>query len=683
MKKRFLRYFLSLEYFAASLIACAMIMGMHLLDNVLPPADETSFLNPVLGRFDFLNIADVSLDAIFAIKDMSFADTRIVVVNLGTVAPAPDGKIAMLLYKLKRYGAKTVGIDVLYDEQHFERFSEERRGEIDLIKQAFADHPDVVIVNGFDKESLQPAVEIDSAVAASVRNYGFANLEKDNDEVVRRFWPYRNVAGQRWLSFPIELLRQYDPSLIAPLLELPEEQQIIYYTGSYEQFQTVPIDDVISSDVYASLCKDAIVLVGYVNEGGFVYLGDTHKTPMGRRVGIEGPDMPGILIHANIINMLLRHEFIMPAPAWLDWGLAFLLAYLSIALYRVLRVKAVSQRGIAALITVMLIVETIMVFFFPILSFFFFGLKVSYDLMASAVIIFIPAAAFATKGRVMLLGWRAKRLAHAASNPIPERLWNAYGDDDALPLHLRLLHAAQSLVHASLAVRLAERVRDGRPLPAGWRIPGVAALADAVPEINVPFNAKDARSAERQYFYKFLAGRKDQFLRESAMKDLLFSTQLGHFNEFFYFDEWEILSPHVLHLFEHALHGYTLCRLLDVGPEGAVLLLPEGSPQKATGVDGLAEGTYFDSDHTRNSWTRVSPFIEHCECKLHRVKEVFVFAALVPRQFGLEAMPVYYGETPACEPVLPSWTLDALRAIPDAGDAPVSAPIERDKGETS
>jgi CHASE2 domain-containing sensor protein len=692
MKQHFLRHFLRIEYLVASILACVMVFGLTQLDDILPDTDETSFLSPLLGRIDFLNISDISLDAIFAIRDMHHPDPRLRVVNIGQTAPVPLEKIALLLYKLKADGARVVGIDVLYDEKMRERAISEGGYPGELITSAFRDNPNVVLVSGFgridelhapevidslhlDPDSLTSFVEILPDVREAVRHYGFANLTKDDDEVIRRFWPFRTVDGKRQFAFPVELVRLYDSSLVQPLVEPGEMLQIINYNGtnSREGFpngtlNALEIDAVLRMDpaVGKQYFKDAIVLVGFVGEGGMSYLGDMWQTPMGRKIGLKGPDMPGLLVHANIVDMLLKRQFITPAPAWVDWSLALLLAYLSIALYRVLRVKAVSQSGIGFLITTMLMVETMLVFFFPILAFFFFGTKISYNLMATIVIIFIPAAALVTKGRVMLLGWRAKRIAGASANPIPQLLHAAFEDDEALPLHLRLLHAAQVLLGTALAIRFAELQREGQGLPAGWRIPGVGVWTRAIPEIAAVFRETDATSEERQHFYNFLAGRKDQFLRDSAYKELLFSTQLIAFNEFFYFDEWEILVPHVFREFTGALGRYTRCRFLVVDRDGATLLATDGSASAAEGVAHLPEGFYFETDPTRNDWTRVSPFIEYCECKLHRTKEVFVFAALVPRQFGMAPQPVYYGSTPACDPVLPEDAPRALLALPDA-----------------
>ncbi len=685
MKKHFLRSFFHVEFAVASAIVLILARLFSSLSDWLPETDDTSFLNPIFGRIDFLNIEDVSLDAIFAIRDMEWADPRIVVVNVGAVAPVPDGKIAKLLYKLQVYEARAVGIDVIFDTYHFERFPEERRGEIDLIKQAFLDNPGTVLVNGYDPETLQPALELDPDVAAAVSRYGFANLQKDDDEVVRRFWPVRTVGGRLQQAFPIAVLSAYDSTLVAPLLALGERQHIIAYAGTYDQFQTIPIDDVIDSDVYRRMLRGAIVLVGYVNEGGFVYLNDTHRTPMGRKIGYEGPDMAGILVHANIINMLLAGRFITPLPVAADWALAFVFAYVSIALYRVLRTKTTTRGGLAALISVTLIIETVIAFFLPIIAFFFFQTKISYDTLAAAVLLFIPAGALTNKARFMLLKLRIKRRFRGAASPAPALLVASFDDVEAFPAHARLLHAAEYLLHFAFALRCAARARRGEALPAGWRHPDARVWAAALPEIAACIDGDAPHALERQYFLKFLDGRKEQFLRESAVRDLFLTAQLENFNEFFFFEEWEVLLPHVLRLYGETLADTHSVRLYtaESDADGRVVPHPFPSPKKKTdeseipAVDGLAPGLYFTSVEDPEVFVPLSPFCVVAECKLHRTRELFVFKALIQRQFDLPLQPVYAGETLACDPVLPRGIVAQLTRS-TAGAAQAEAPVAQE-----
>ena len=665
MRKHLFQYFFRLEYLIASLVVMALVQLMVVISDNLPEADETSFLNPVFDRIDFLNIADVSLDAIFAVKDAEFPHPRIKVINVGEVAPVPDGMIALLLRKLHALGASVIGVDAIFDEQHFERFPPERMGEVDALIEALHEVPNVVVVNGFDERTGKPAFRLDPRVLTSQAQYGFANLVPDADGVVRRFLPRAEVEGEQWLSLPVRMLRIAAPETVEQLLSLPPEPQIIYYTGTYFQFESVPIEDVVFGSMYdGDFFRDAIVLVGFVNEGGLFYLGDTHKTPMGKKIGVEGADMPGVLIHANVLNMLLQGDFITPVPAWGDWLLVFLLSYVSIAVYRVLRTKPTNRFGVGMLITTMLFTEAVMVFFFPLISFFYFDLKISYHLMATAVLLYIPANALTSKARFFLQGWRVRRGFRETTHPMPAVLTHAFKDDEAFPARIRLLHSGITLAQYAWAQRMAERRAAGGSWTEEDLLPGIESWKRLIPEAAAICGREGRSEAALRYTLRFLAGKKDDQLRDSRMRELYFSTELRGFNEFVSFDEWELMLPHILRLWSSVLRPYLDLRLLHRHADGRVTLLPAAGESQDGAVSVTGEqkpGLYSTLPSQSPASVRLSPFCEWTECKLHRKPEFFVFAGLLQKQQGLPRIPAYLGPTPNCEPALPPRSIEELR----------------------
>jgi CHASE2 domain-containing sensor protein len=658
MKKAVITYFLNPWYAVTSLITVAMVFVVTLITNNLPQFDETSFLSPILNRFDFLNIEDVSLDAVFAMKDTHDSDPRLIVVNIEQVNPAPDGQIAMLLYKLQQYGAKAIGIDVIFDSTHFERFSiEGREGEPDAIRQALRDVPDVVLVRGFDEESLEPAWTIDPAIAASHKYYGFANLLPDDDGVVRRFRPQMTIDDERWISFPLQVARLYDSTLTSAILDRGNESEIIYYTGTYSQFQTLPISDILNADSsiepqLAAQFKDAIVLVGFVQEAGLSYLGDMHRTPMAHRTtyttqdgteltGVEGPDMPGILIHANVINMLLKGDYVSPVPAWLDWFIVFLLTFLNAAFYRVVTGMPVTTGKHGLLVAGILIVESPIVFFIPVVAFFYFGVKISYHLMATAVVLFIPANVWSGKLRYVLKKKKAERVA-GADCVIAGPSVDAIGEMDDMMGVSSLVHASLYLTHFCMSVESASQVHRGEAVNPGLRMPGLDTARSMVRSIDKVFDLRDAASIREQEYLRHVFGKKDQHLRDSFMKDMLISRVRDDINPHAYSAEHEALAEGLMDLLRRLRRPY-----LDTSR----LSIPTG--------DAVDPVTFM----LENELIDLTPFIVQAECKLHREQELFVFAGIVPRQFGIDALPMYFGPTQACEAALAPGCTDRIRNL--------------------
>ncbi len=674
MRKNLLHFFFNSEYVFAALLALLFVRILYLISDNLPDTDNTSFLDPIFGRIDFLNIKDVSLDAIFAMKDMHFADPRILVVNVGETAPTPDGKIALLLRRLHAWKARAIGIDVIFDDLHFERFPPERRFEIDALREALRAVPRVTLVDGYDENLLRPSLHIDSAVAAAVGSFGYANLSPDDDGVIRRFYPWRSIAGVRRLAFPIALLTQYDSTLVAGMLSMPEEEQIIYYAGTTAQFSVVPIDDLLTDDRYADRCGGAIVLIGLTTERGLSYLGDMHRTPMGKKTvvyrpdgtsttGVEGADMPGLLIHANVVNMLLKREFIFPVPAWMDWVLAFLLNYISIALYRVLRSKPQTRLGVGLLIGGFIIVETIVVFFIPIIAFFYFSTKISYHLMATSVLMFIPAFAWVTKIRYALLHRRTRRLLRRLPRPLTDPLLHAFEDDQPYPSYVGSLHAAEVFLHFAYAVELARRGRE-RISPEMFLFPELPQWREAIRAVEALWSSSRRGDAWQRYYYAFLAGKKAQYLRDSEVKRQFLSTQYDEFNEHVYFDEWDLFIPHVLRMIHSDLRAYHDLLLFDVawnngaGPRVQSIGFDVDTPLLTLGRVTLREdGLYAAPAADPEALAPLGPFCILAECKLHRETELFVFAGLLRKQMLGGMIPAYYGRTICCEAVVPDESL--------------------------
>jgi CHASE2 domain-containing sensor protein len=665
MQKHLLRYILRLEYLFAALLTMAMVQLMLAISAQVPDFDETSFLNPIFDRLDFLNIADVTLDAVFAIESPVLPDPRIKIVNVGEVAPTPDGLIALLLDKLHRLEARVIGVDVIFDSLHFDRFPDERHFEIDLLIETLHKTPNVVLVKGFDPSTGRETFQLDPRVLASRATYGFANLIRDSDDVVRRFLPRARVEDEEWLSLPVKMLEIANPAAILPLRRLPPEPQIIYYSGTYAEFEIIPIEDVVFGTMYDDgYFRDAIVLVGFVNEGGMFYLSDTFKTPMGRHADIEGPDMPGVLIHANILNMLLEGRFISPVPRWVDWALLFLLAYVSIAFYRVLRTKPVNRIQVIVLITSLLFTEAVIVFFLPLIAFFLFGIKISYNLMATAVFLFIPANALTIWLHFHWLQFRTKRRFRFVANPLRTVIQNTFRDDEAFIALMRLQHAGMILLQFAWVTRIAEARGGTATLPKPALLPGVEEWKQRIPEILSACKSDAPKGRSMKHFVAFLSGKKDEQLRDSLIRERYFVTELRSFNEFVSFEEWELLYRPTLRLWESVLRPYLDYELMYVESDGNCIRLP-GCRQHAGApltVEEQSPGVYRMSGVPHVA-IRLSPFCEWTECKLHRKRELFVFAGLTSRQRKIPRIPAYLGPTPTCEPLLPPWSIDELKSI--------------------
>lgn len=634
MRKNLLRYLFRWDLILASVVTLVFVTVVGQVSSFTPDTDETSYLSPILNRLEVLNISDISLDAIFANREMGPLDSNIVVINIGEAAPAPDGKIAALLYKLQSYGVAVIGVDVLLDDKHVAQFDESRRAEVEALWQAIADVPSVMLATVYQPDRLIPALRFDSGLVRSGRSFAYANLYRDEDAVVRRFEPFRSIEGERWTSLAVACVQRFDSVGFRWIDRLPEDQFIINYAGSYDETQRLHIDDILSASgvvdsIFAARLRGTIVLVGIVNERGWFYMGDTHLTPLGRKLSIPdqdgtpmsyaGPDMSGVLVHANIINMLLTRSFVSTPPLWVEYLIAFVLVYLATVLYTLLRTRPTTARGVGFLITALLLTGSILAFFVPILSYQFFHIKIRYDLIATAVLLFIPSNAWVQKTRLTVLARRARKIGSEGMPTLTQRFSEAFSTEEPVLGRVRLIQASLSLLHVQIAQEIMRRSREGLPLPPHAANPTLATAVDCIPGLARRFSSSSRVDESQQFFYRYLFGMKDRLLRDWYVREFLLSYIDAGVNPFVHFDEWEMVLPHAFALLEKD------APLAEIPPA----------------VD-------------------LTPLVQTAECKLHRAEEVFIFIGLVHRQYGSPPVPVFAGPTLSCEPVLPEGGLDQI-----------------------
>jgi len=167
---------------------------------------------------------------------------------------------------------------------------------------------------------------------------GYANLagDENNTSTVREYRPFVKVEDSLWPSFTSEIIKKANLNAWDRLRDKGNHYEIINYSGGINSFLCIDAKDIFNPDSKFSILKDKIVLMGYLGEGinDPQNLEDLHFTPMNPKVsGRAIPDMRGVLIHANIISMALRGDFIKIIPSWANWLLAFALCYIHIAFF--------------------------------------------------------------------------------------------------------------------------------------------------------------------------------------------------------------------------------------------------------------------------------------------------------------------------------------------------------------
>jgi adenylate cyclase len=167
---------------------------------------------------------------------------------------------------------------------------------------------------------------------------GYADLWFDPDGTVRRWSPFRQHGEEMFKGFPLAIAERYRRAPVlnmtaggtrwgapgGPAVPTVEDGSlVINYVGPPESFQTVAYARVLDHTVPLGAFRDKIVLVGSTAVAADMFL-----TPHYNRALPETSRlMPGVEIHANIVDMLLRGGFVHRTGWVLD---ALLLALVSV-----------------------------------------------------------------------------------------------------------------------------------------------------------------------------------------------------------------------------------------------------------------------------------------------------------------------------------------------------------------
>lgn len=282
------------------------------------------YSNIQLRLSDFLHGGRSPLEniAIVAVDDKSIQD-------IGRW-PWDRGNHSLLIEKLS--GAEAIGFDIGFfepsDPGTDSRLAESvaRAGNVVMpVEYLSFDLEDGIVQGG---RKLEPIPEIKEASA----DLGYINVVTDPDGITRAV--NLNIQGE-YGPFAHAVLSQY--------LEVPIEKRnrfLVNYIGGPGTYPYYPFSDVIQGEYSREEFKDKIILVGATAPD----LHDNYFVPTSR-----GKAMPGVEIHANLIQQLLTGRQLKTAPAWLTIltilafaiGVALMVRYLHLWISAVLSLAAI------------------------------------------------------------------------------------------------------------------------------------------------------------------------------------------------------------------------------------------------------------------------------------------------------------------------------------------------------
>ncbi len=332
---RFTKYLLERDTIFATAWVFIFILAVKVI-----PLPNIHFFDPIeigLEDFDFNDIAYSNLGkgnyANLKLGDTTKFDHRIVLINIGH---ADREGIAYIIDKTASMNPKVIGLDA-----YFEGPREPHKDSV--LQDVFRKTKNLVVVSRIKwaehekkhkEEKGKETVEEDKDhflkdyFDSSYSQTGFGNLTGETIGTKRHFSPYEKIDDSTHYCFAAMLVKNYDIKAFNRLEKRHDHNEIINYSRRVNKYQLIEGDDLLNGSVDESALRGKIALLAYVNNNPDD-IEDKLFTPMNSKfAGKSIPDMNGIVVHANIISMILDHNYINKLPSWVSVIVAILIGWL-------------------------------------------------------------------------------------------------------------------------------------------------------------------------------------------------------------------------------------------------------------------------------------------------------------------------------------------------------------------
>ena len=340
-----------------------------LLDNVL----ATVFIFSLMGLFGSVSqfgifdafdpigdaLADMEMsDIVFSrLREDPMPDTNIVVVNIGNL---PRSMIGEQIKIISKYNPKVIGIDSFFGPDNPN--PDDSLGNF-ILSDAITNGRNVVMVTKLLQsdslsssrggEDIYDSLEYSAQFFMMNATEGFANLETDAEnqddfKACRAFPPKRKVVDQDKFAFSVQIAHLYDSAKTKKFIGRENDWETINYrgnivdifgrTGYPNMFYALDWYQVLEEDFVPELIKDKIVIFGYLGGDFFdTSWDDKFFTPLNKKyAGKANPDMYGVVVHANIVSMILKEDYIDSMSEISGIILGILLCFVNVSVFAII-----------------------------------------------------------------------------------------------------------------------------------------------------------------------------------------------------------------------------------------------------------------------------------------------------------------------------------------------------------
>ncbi len=274
--------------------------------------------------------------------------------------PWPRSVMARAIDKLTEARPRSIGLDVIYSEPS-------RTEDDDRLAKAIARNGQVVLPaqlyettsSDISASAAKPLVTAWlrplTQIAGAARSLGHAHVSPEVDGMVRsvqlsksddradRLWAFSLEVVRVADQIPVEKIHEQSDSILLGSHRVPvrdeavastipgvtivrQNEMLINFAGPAGTFHYHSIADLIDDKIPPSAFADKIVLIGATAQS----MGDSRVVPFmhysvnGARNSQGGQEMPGVEIHANIINTIRGSLSFRSLPDWIAFVAALL-----------------------------------------------------------------------------------------------------------------------------------------------------------------------------------------------------------------------------------------------------------------------------------------------------------------------------------------------------------------------
>ncbi|MFN8414883.1 MAG: CHASE2 domain-containing protein [Cytophagaceae bacterium] len=347
---------------------------------------NSDILNPMSKAFADFELTDIYFSHI---KESPKVDTNIVMVNIGNLDRA---QLAAMIEIINQHKPKIIAIDAFFrNPKHSPDVQEDMYfiASDTMLSRAFAKVENLILVSELIEDTAQTDSVVIQRIAESHPMFmqyatpAFADvITKGHDYIkyARHCVPKQVFNDSVVLSFPTQIAMVYDSAKANRYLKRGNDVEVVNFQGNIDTrkegrsvnskpvFFALDVEDVFNG-FDPSIIKDKIIIMGYMGKSfGDHTWEDKFCTPLNDEyIGRALPDMYGVVVHANVVSMILKEDYINDMPEWINILLSLIFIYLNMWLFSWLHLNTAEWwDGLSMIFSLVgvLLLSTFMVYIF-------------------------------------------------------------------------------------------------------------------------------------------------------------------------------------------------------------------------------------------------------------------------------------------------------------------------------